>query len=102
MKKLMRAVIVCAFLGACTMTHQETTVDLNAALDVAAAAQAAYAAQPGANPSQVEHGRQLLAAAQAALLTWSNSTDPADQTAANAAMAALVAYQAAGPAQAAH
>jgi hypothetical protein len=102
MKKLMRAVISCAVLGGCAMTRQESTVDLNAALDVAAAGQASYAAQPGADPAQVAHGRQLLAAAQAALLAWSNSTNPADQTAADAAMAALVAYQAAGPAQPAH
>jgi hypothetical protein len=36
----------------------------------------------------------LLAAAQAALLTWSNSASPTDQTAASAAIAALVAFEA--------
>jgi hypothetical protein len=81
-------------LSACAMTKQEQVVDITAAYDVAAAAEAAYAAGPSADPTKVAKGAALLAAAQAALLTWSNSSSPDDQTAASAAIAALTAFQA--------
>ena len=38
---------------------------------------------------------QLLSAAQAALVTWTNSQSTGDQAVLNAAIAALVAYEAA-------
>jgi hypothetical protein len=85
-------------LSACALTKQEQTVDANAAFNVAAAAEAAYAAQPGANPQKVAEAARLLSAAQAALLTWSNSNSSDDATALNAAVAALVAYEAGLPA----
>jgi hypothetical protein len=100
---MMRRIVMCGvagvWLSACAMTPQETAVDLNAAYDVAAAAEAAYAARPDADPVKVAEATRLLAAAQAAILTSTNSSSPADQTAAAAAVAALVAYQAALPAQ---
>ena len=99
---MMRAMMICAAvsiaLSACAMTPQQTAVDLNAAYDVAAAAEAAYAARPNADPAQVAEAHRLLAAAQAAILTAESSTAPVDQTAAAAAVAALVAYQVAQPA----
>ena len=45
----------------------------------------------------VAKAARLLSAAQAALLTWSNSASPDDQVALNAAVAALVAYEAGLP-----
>lgn len=91
------AVIVAMALAGCAANKTETVADLNAAFNVAAAADAAYAASPGANPKTVADMRQLLAAAQAALITWSNSASPGDQAAASAAVAALVAYAALVP-----
>jgi Skp family chaperone for outer membrane proteins len=84
-------------LSACTLTKQQQTVDATAAFNVAAAAEAAYAGQPGADPKKVAEAARLLAAAQAALLTWSNSSSPDDETALSAAVAALVAYEAGLP-----
>jgi hypothetical protein len=85
---------VCLLLAGCAAATPATKADLNAAFSVAAAGEAAYAAQPGANAATVAEMAQLLAAAQGALLTWSNSTSPAGQTAASAAIAALVAFEA--------
>ena len=85
-------------LAGCTMTHTQAAADLNAAFNVAAAGEAAYSAQPGANPKTVAQMAQLLSAAQAALITWTNSQSPGDQAALNAAIAALVAYEAASQA----
>jgi hypothetical protein len=76
------------------MTQPEAAADLNAAFNVAAAGEAAYAAHPGANPKTVAQMSQLLSAAQAALTSWTNSQTPGDQAALNAAIAALVAYEA--------
>jgi hypothetical protein len=84
-------------LAGCAASKQQSATELTAAYDVAAAAEAAYAARPGANPARVAQAARLLSAAQAALLTGSNSRSTADQTALNAAIAALVAYQAAVP-----
>ncbi len=84
----------CLVLGGCATASPEESADLNVAFNVAAASEAAFAAHPGANPATVAEMAQLLSAAQAALLTWTNSTSPADQTAANAAVAALVAFEA--------
>jgi len=61
---------------------------------VAAAAEAAYAAHPGANPKTVAQMSQMLAAAQAALVSWTNAQTPGNQAAVSAALAALVAYEA--------
>jgi len=85
---------LCLVLAGCATATPETKADLNAAFNVAAAAEAAYAAQPGANANTVAEMTQLLAAAQAALIAWTNSTSPTDQTAASIAIAALVAYEA--------
>jgi nucleoid-associated protein YgaU len=84
-------------LPACTLTKQAQTVDATAAFNIAAAAEAGYAGQPGADPRKVAEAARLLSAAQAALLTWSNSANPDDQAALNAAIAALVAYEAGLP-----
>ncbi len=89
--------ILAVVLTGCAANKTETVADLNAAFNVAAAADAAYAASPGANPKTVADMRQLLAAAQAALITWGNSSSPTDQVAASAAVAALVAYAASVP-----
>ncbi len=82
-------------LGGCAVTHTQAAADLNAAFNVAAAGEAAYSVQPGANPKIVAQMSQLLSAAQAALVTWTNSQSTGDQAALNAAIAALVAYEAA-------
>jgi hypothetical protein len=89
-----QCVAVCVLVAGCAAATPAMKADLNAAFSVAAASEAAYAAQPGANATTVAEMAQLLAAAQAALLSWSNSTNPADQTAAGAAIAALVAFEA--------
>jgi hypothetical protein len=94
----MRSMIVLAagglMLAGCAMTKPQAAADLNAAFNVAAAAEAAYAADPGANPKTMAEMRQLLAAAQAALFSWTNSQSPADQAALGAAISALAAYEA--------
>ncbi len=81
-------------MAGCAMTHPQAAADLNAAFNVAAAGEAVYAAQPNASPKTVAQMSQLLAAAQAALITWTNSQSAGDQAALNAAIAALVAYEA--------
>jgi hypothetical protein len=97
MRRIMPIMLGLVWLTGCAATQQQEAADLTAAFNVAAAAEVAYAASPLANPQNVAQAARLLAAAQAALLTWSNSTAPADQTAANAAVAALVAYEASLP-----
>ncbi len=87
-------VLIGVALAGCSMTQPEAAADLNAAFNVAAAGEAAYAAHPGANPKTVAQMSQLLSAAQAALTSWTNSQTPGDQAALNAAIAALVAYEA--------
>jgi hypothetical protein len=87
-------ICLCACVAACAATPQQTKSDLNLAFNVAAAAEAAYAARPEADPAKTAQARALLSAAQAAVLTWTNSGDPADENVANAAVAALVAYEA--------
>jgi hypothetical protein len=82
-------------LAGCSMTQPQAAADLNGAYNVAAAGEAIYAAQPGANPKTVAQMNQLLSAAQAALITWTNAQSLGNQAALNAAIAALVAYEAA-------
>jgi hypothetical protein len=94
MRMVYLGVAGCLMAAGCAATKPETVADLNAAYNVAAAADAAYAAHPGADPKVVAEMARLLSASQAALVTWSNSTLPADQAAASAAISALVAYEA--------
>jgi hypothetical protein len=94
MRRMMMPVACGLLLAGCAMTKPEAAADLNAAFNVAAAAEAAYAAHPGADPKTVAKMEQMLNAAQAALVSWTNSQSPADQAALNAAVAALVAYEA--------
>ena len=89
------AAILAAFmLSGCAGSQPSTAADLTAAFDVASAAEAAYAAQPHANPKTVAELGRLLAAAQAALFSWTNSQSAGDQAALSATIAALVAYEA--------
>ena len=97
MRRIAVTVLGLLTLSACALTRQEQTVDATAAFNIAVAAEAAYAGQPGADPRKVAEAARLLSAAQAALLTWSNSASPDDQVALNAAVAALVAYEAGVP-----
>jgi hypothetical protein len=95
MKSTSLAVVLTGiFLAGCSMTQPEAAADLNAAFNVAAAGEAAYAAHPGANPKTVAQMSQMLAAAQAALVSWTNAQTPGNQAAVSAALAALVAYEA--------
>jgi hypothetical protein len=82
-------------LAGCAMSQPQAAADLNSAYNVAAAGEAIYAAQPGANQKTVAQMSQLLSAAQAALITWTNAQSAGNQAALNAAIAALVAYEAA-------
>ena len=70
------------------------TTDLNAGLEVAAALQTAYAAKSSADPKVVADLTRLLATAQAAVASWETSTSSTDEALANAAISALVAYEA--------
>ncbi len=92
--KIFAVVVSAAFLTGCSMTQPEAAADLNAAFNVAAAGEAAYAAHSGANPKTVAQMGQLLSAAQAALVSWTSSQTPGNQAAVDAALAALVAYEA--------
>jgi type IV pilus biogenesis protein CpaD/CtpE len=78
----------------CAMSRPQATNDLTAALEVAAAIETAYATQPQADPKTVTQVSRLLQSAQAAVTAFGASTSPADQAAAGAAIAALVAYEA--------
>jgi hypothetical protein len=89
------AILGVAFLLAgCAGTTQANATDLTLALDVAATARGVYAARPDADPKVVAELARLLAAAQAAVASYQTSTSPADQAAAQAAISALVAYEA--------
>jgi hypothetical protein len=81
-------------VAGCAANTQDAVAQANAAFDVAAALEAAYAASPSADPKVVTEFTRLLSAGQAALVTWQNSSSPGDQQALNAAIAALVAYEA--------
>jgi uncharacterized lipoprotein YajG len=83
-------------LGACSTTTSTQSVgnDLQVALDVAATVEGAYAARPTADPKVVADLSRLLAAAQAAVTSLQASGTAGDQAAANAAISALVAYEA--------
>ena len=81
-------------IAGCAVSQPEAAADLNVAFNVAAAAEAAYAAHPGANPKTLAQMSQLLSAAQAALVSWTNSPTPGEQAGLNAAIAALIAYEA--------
>jgi hypothetical protein len=78
----------------CATTRAQTTAELNAALQVAAAVENAYSVQPNADPKAVAELTRLLASAQAAVTSIQTATGPVDLTAANGAIAALVAYEA--------
>ena len=92
--KIVGVILAGGFLTGCSMTQPEAAADLNAAFNVAAAGEAAYAGHPGANPKTVAQMNQFMSAAQAALVSWTNNQTPGDLAAADAALAALVAYEA--------
>jgi hypothetical protein len=95
MKRATTLLLLSSILVAgCAMSQPEAAADLNAAFNVAAAAEAVYAAHPGANPKTVAEMSQMLSAAQAALVSWTNSPTPGGQAGVNAAIAALIAYEA--------
>ncbi len=81
-------------LSGCGATAQTQVTEAEAVLGVAAALETAYAAQPSADPKVVAQLRGLLSAGQAALATWQASANPGDAQALNAAIAALMAYEA--------
>ncbi len=92
--KLAALLSVPVLLGACADRVQDG-VDLTAAYDVAASVEAAYAADPSADPATVKQAAALLASAQAALLAWQNEPagSSSEATALSAAIAALVAFE---------
>ena len=94
MRAYLLAPLAGLLLAGCAATQTQQNAELTAAFNVAAAAEAAYAASPGADAKKVAEAARLLAAAQAALFSWTNSSDPADRKLADAAIAALVAYEA--------
>jgi hypothetical protein len=81
-------------LTGCAAEKPQVASDLNVALDVAAAAEGAYAARPNADAKTVAQLSRLLAVAQAAVTSWQTSSQPEDQALASAAVAALVEYEA--------
>ena len=81
--------------GACTANRPQVSVDLSTGLDVATAAEVAYAARATADPKVVAQASRMLAGAQAAVSAWEASTSSADQAIAAAAVAALMTYEAA-------
>ena len=83
-----------AMLGACAPGNPIATADMNAALTVAGAAEAAYAAQRGADPATVAQLQRLLLAAQSAFAAWQTNQGSAEQAALSAAINALVVYEA--------
>ena len=82
-----------AMLAGCATKTGPGQADLQTALSVASAAEAAYAATPGADPATVRKASALVAAAQAALITWDASGAAPDASAAEAAIAALTVYE---------
>jgi uncharacterized lipoprotein YajG len=92
---LLAPLAAACLLGACATTStQKVASDLSVALDVAATLEGAYAARPTADPKVVAELSRLLAAAQAAVTSLQASGAAGDQAAANAAISALVAYEA--------
>jgi hypothetical protein len=92
--RLAIAAVFALALGGCSAGKSQVATDLDLALDVALAANGAYAARPTADPKIVANLSRLLAAAQAAVASWDASAKPEDQAVANAAIAALVSYEA--------
>ena len=88
------AVLALACLSACTAARPEVTTDLNAGLEVAAALESAYVARPSADPKIVSDLARLMASAQAAIASWEASSSSSNEALANAAISALVAYEA--------
>ena len=88
------AIALSVSLAGCAASTPEVAADLAVALDVAATAEGAYAARPGADPTKVAELSRLLAVAQAAVTSWQASSLPADQAIASAAISALVEYEA--------
>jgi hypothetical protein len=76
------------------MGKPQIATDLDLALGVASAANGAYAARPTADPKIVAQLSRLLAAAQAAVTSWEASAKPEDKAVADAAISALVSYEA--------
>lgn len=99
-RKCMTSIIVAGsllFLSACADSKPALAADFQVALDVAATIEGAYAAKPTADPRTVAELSRLLATAQAAVASWQTSNSPGDQGLANAAISALVAYEASAP-----
>ena len=88
------AVLALMCLSACTAKRQEVTTDLNAGLEVAAALERAYAARPSADPKVVADLTRLMTSSQTAVASWEASSSSSDEAVANAAISALVAYEA--------
>ncbi len=97
MRKLVIASTIAAVLHLTACANTSTNqADLTEAYNAAAAAEAAYVADPKANAAEVKQLSALLASAQAALLAWQNAGpgNTAQETALSAAIAALVAFEA--------
>ncbi len=94
MKHVTIAVLATVLLSGCGTGAQTQVAEAEGALAVAAALETAYAAQPKADPKVVAQLKGLLSAGQAALATWQASANPGGAQAVNAAIAALVAYEA--------
>jgi len=84
---------VAASVAACSTSKPTAVVDLNLGLNLAASLEGAYAASTSADPAVVVHLARLMTVAQAAVASWSASSSPSDQALAQAAIAALVAYE---------
>lgn len=85
---------LCLLVAGCGATKPEVATDLSVALDVAATLEGAFAARPTADPKVVSELARLLATAQAAVASWQASSSPDDEAIANAAISALVAFEA--------
>jgi hypothetical protein len=99
MRKLLLAIPAMALgLTACANTAQ-SVADVNAAYNVAVAAEQVYAASPQATPDGVHRGQALLAAAMAAMVAWQNAPagSTKEQATLAAAIAALVAFESNSP-----
>ncbi len=86
--------LAASLLGACAPGNPANTATITAALTVAGAAEAAYAAQRDADPATVAQLQRLLLAAQSALAAWQSNQGTAEQAALSAAINALVVYEA--------
>jgi len=78
----------------CAATRPQVTTDLETGLQVATSLEAVYAGLPSADPKVVAKLSLLLTVAQAAVGTFATSTNPTDGAAAEAAIAAALAYAA--------